>query len=438
MVGASASASPLTTEENQMSDGYMEDPTQIGGWPLNTPLDVRQGLTAEDGIRFPMRWGIISASAIASDWIKSLQEVPGARIAAVAARDKTRAELYAKAHDIPAAYSSYEELCDDPNVDIVYIASKTWDHHRDLMTAISAGKHVLCEKPFTDTADQAKEVYAAADEAGVFCQEAMWLRFFPAVEHARAVLERGDIGDLQVVQADYPDRVYALNPAVLGFGGDEMPLIVAAGRKSRGQPYANDIPSAHGAPPSAAVLQYSEQRGIAVITFASGRFQEETQFIGTKGRITIETPSHHPTAVTFRTGRPTRYGTRKQEGKPTLELDPSKGWTGDWLETHWNQDRNPSNGPFNHVERFEYPMPTPAPITRGQPAGARWNGERLIRYKGWTWSGGNQHGFLYQAQAVHRCMAAGLKEMPQFTRAESLRVCEIIDEINRQCGEVGF
>lgn len=421
-----------------MNDNYMDDSTFIDGWPMNTPMDVRQGLTEEDGIRHPLRWGIISASAIASDWIKSLQEVPGASVTAVAARDKGRADLYAEAHGIPAAYGSYKELCEDPNVDIVYIASKTWDHHRDLMTAIGAGKHILCEKPFTDTADQAKEVYAAADEAGVFCQEGMWLRFFPAVEHARAILERGDIGDLQVVQADYPDRVYALNPAIMGFGAEEMPTIVAAGRKSRGQPYANDIPSAHGAPPSASILQYSQQRGIAVITFPSGRFIEESQFVGTKGRITIETPSHHPTALTVRTGRPTRHGTRKQEGKPTLELDPSKGWTGDWLETHWNQDRNPSAGPFNHVERFEYPMPTPAPITRGQPPGARWNGERLIRYKGWTWSGGNQHGFLYQAQAVHRCMAAGLREMPQFTRAESIRVCEIIDEINRQCGEIGF
>ena len=421
-----------------MNDSYMEDSTFIDGWPMNTPMDVRRGLTDEDGIRRPLRWGIISASAIASDWIKSLQEVPGASVTAVAARDKGRADLYAEAHGIPAAYGSYKELCEDPNVDIVYIASKTWGHHRDLMTAIGAGKHILCEKPFTDTADQAKEVYAAADEAGVFCQEGMWLRFFPAVEHARAILERGDIGDLQVVQADYPDRVYALNPAIMGFGAEEMPTIVAAGRKSRGQPYANDIPSAHGAPPSASILQYSQQRGIAVITFPSGRFIEESQFVGTKGRITIETPSHHPTALTVRTGRPTRHGTRKQEGKPTLELDPSKGWTGDWMETHWNQDRNPSAGPFNHVERFEYPMPTPAPITRAQPPGSRWNGERLIRYKGWTWSGGNQHGFLYQAQAVHRCMAAGLKEMPQFTRAESIRVCEIIDEINRQCGEIGF
>jgi predicted dehydrogenase len=408
------------------------------GWPMNTPMDIRLGQTREDGINFKLSWGIISASSISSDWVKSLQDVPGASVAAIAARDKDRAVAFADAHGIPAAYDSYEELCNDLNVDIVYIASRTSDHHRDLMMAIAAGKNILCEKPFTDTAEQAREAYAAAEKAGVVCWEGMWLRFFPAVEHARTAMGRGDIGDLKVVQADYPDRVYALNPAVTGFGAEEMPVIAAAGKKSRSQPHASGAFSAHGASPSAAVLQYSGQEGIAVITFPTGRYLEETNYIGTKGRITIETPSHHPSALTICAGRPPRMGNRRAEGKPAMELDPSEGWIGDWRETHWNQDRNPSNGPFNQVERFEYPVPTPAPITRGQPAGSRWTGEKLITYRGWTWHGGNQHGFMYQAQAVHRCMAAGLKEMPQFTIAESIRVCEIVDEINRQCAERGF
>ena len=421
-----------------MSEDLEKDLSFINGWPMSTPLDIRMGLTKEEGINHPLRWGIISASAIASDWVKSLQDVPGATTVAVAASDLDRAQAYAEAHGINKGYGDYKALCQDPNVDIVYIASKTWNHYRDLMTAIEAGKHVLCEKPFTDTAAQAKEVYEAADRAGVFCQEGMWLRFFPAVEHARAILERGDIGPLQVVQADYPDRVYALNPAILGYGSDEMPLVAAAGKAVKPQNYADDLYSAHGALPSAAVLQYTDQKGIAVITFPSGRFVEETQFIGSKGRITLNTPSHHPVSLTLSTGRPPRSGSRKAEGKPLMELDPSKGWTGDWQETHWNQDRNPTAGPFNQVQRFEYPIPTPAPITRGQPAGSRWTGEKLIKYKGWTWSGGNQHGFIYQAQAVHRAMDAGLKELPQFTRADSVRICEIIDEINRQCGDHGF
>ena len=422
-----------------MADDHVnDDPYIYNGWPMNTPMDIRLGLTHEDGIHHKLRWGIISASSISSDWVKSLQDVPGASVTAIAARDLDRARMFAEAHEIPTAYDSYQALCEDPDVDIVYIASKTWDHHRDLMIAANARKHILCEKPFTDTADQAKEAYEAAAKAGVVCWEGMWLRFFPAVEHARAAMERGDIGDLRVVQADYPDRVYALNPAITGFGADEMPVIAAAGRKARPQAHAGGVLSAHGSSPSAAVLQYAGQEGIAVITFPNGRYIEESQYIGTQGRITVESPSHHPTAVTIRTGRPPKRGTRRQEGKPSIELDPRKGWTGDWIETHWNQDRNPSSGPFNHVERFEYPCPTPAPITRGQPPGSRWTGERLIKYKGWTWHGGNQHGFMYQAQAIHRCMAAGLKEMPQWTTAESIRVCEIIDEINRQCAERGF
>lgn len=419
-------------------DSVNDDPYMYNGFPMNTPMDIRLGLTREEDINHELRWGIISASSISSDWVKSLQDVPGAKFTAIAARDMDRAKAFADAHEIPTAYDSYDDLVNDDDVDIVYIASKTWDHHRDLMRTISAGKHILCEKPFTDTADQAKEVFDAASKAGVVCWEGMWLRFFPAVEHARAAIERGDIGDVCVVQADYPDRVYALNPAITGFGASEMPVIAAAGRKARAQPHANGVFSAHGGSPSAAVLQYSDQEGIAVITFPNGRFIEESQYIGTKGRITVETPSHHPSAVTIRTGRPGRRGTRREEGKPVMELDPHKGWTGDWIETHWEQDRNPSAGPFNQIDRFEYPVPTPAPITRGQPVGARWNGERLIKYKGWTWHGGNQHGFTYQAQAIHRCMGAGLSELPQWTTAESIRVCEIIDEINRQCAERGF
>ena len=415
------------SQEQQGTD----DPTFYNGWPMNTPMDIRLGKTSAEGINFKLRWGIISASAIASDWIKSLQDVPGATVTAVAARDRDRALAYADAHGIPTAYDSYEALCNDPNVDIVYIASRTREHHRDLLTAIAAGKHVLCEKPFTDTAEQAREAYAAAEKAGVFCQEGMWLRCFPAVEHARAAMERGDIGKLQVVQADYPDLVYALDPAITGFGAEEMPVIAAAGKKPGAQSDAGDDYSGHGSNPSAAVLQYTEQEGIAVITFPTGRFVEETQYIGTEGRITMETPSHHPTALTIRTGRPPLSGI-------PIELDPSEGWVGGWKESHWNQDRNPSHGSFNHVERFEYPVPTPAPFTRGQPAGSRWTGEKLIEYKGWTWGHGNQHGFMYQGQAVHRCIAAGLTEIPQFTRAESIRVCEIIDEINRQCAAKGF
>ena len=67
-----------------------DDPYIYNGFPMNTPMDIRLGLTQEDGIKHKLRWGIISASSISSDWVKSLQDVPGARFAAIAARDMDR------------------------------------------------------------------------------------------------------------------------------------------------------------------------------------------------------------------------------------------------------------------------------------------------------------------------------------------------------------
>jgi predicted dehydrogenase len=123
--------------------------------PPSTPLDIRLGLTRAEDINHRLRWGFVSASAIGSDWIKSLQDVrpscpvepfhsrpagrrpvllvrgqvPGAEFQGVWARDHAAGQAYAEAHGIKVAHASYEGLCADPDVDIIYIASKTFDHH---------------------------------------------------------------------------------------------------------------------------------------------------------------------------------------------------------------------------------------------------------------------------------------------------------------------
>lgn len=417
--------------------------------PPTTPLDIRLGLTKPEGIHHKLRWGFVSASAIGSDWIKSLQDVPGAEFQGIWARDHEAGKRYAEKHGIKVAHATYAELCNDPAVDIIYIASKTFDHHWQALEAIKAGKSVLVEKPFMDTAAQAKEVYDAADAHGVACFEGMWTKMFPAYEHARAALDAGMIGDVLSVQSDYTDMVYALTACPFAFGhGDEMPIVKAVGRAATTQQNpdgpgdglfsggggSGGMLKARGVNPAAVALQYTKHKGIASIIVSAGRFPERTEIVGTSGRITIEPPSHHPTSLTLSVGFPKRRGTRK----PALEMGED-GWEGDWEDfTDPLGHSNPSAGAFGYVERFDYPLPTPAPKARGQPAGQRWDGEKMITYKGWNWSGGNQHGFTYQAQCIHRCMAAGLKEFPQHTRAESMQVCQIIDEINMQCAQDGF
>ena len=82
------------------------------------------------------------------------------------------------------------------DVDIVYIGTINPLHKEHTLLAIEAGKHVLCEKPLTITLSDAQEMYAAAEEKDVMMQDGMWTRFFPAVEHARAAIEAGTIGEV--------------------------------------------------------------------------------------------------------------------------------------------------------------------------------------------------------------------------------------------------
>ena len=86
-------------------------------------------------------------------------------------------------------------------MDIVYIGTITGLHKEQVLMAIAKGKHVLCEKPLATCAKDAEEMYAAAEAKGVALIEGLWTRYFPAVEHARAAVELGLIGEVQMVQA---------------------------------------------------------------------------------------------------------------------------------------------------------------------------------------------------------------------------------------------
>ena len=91
--------------------------------PLSTPLDVRQGLTNAEDVAHPLNWGIIGSGNISSQWVKSLQPVPGSNIVAIAAREQEKAQQFADRHDIPNAYGSYEELLASDEVQVDRLAA---------------------------------------------------------------------------------------------------------------------------------------------------------------------------------------------------------------------------------------------------------------------------------------------------------------------------
>jgi predicted dehydrogenase len=149
-----------------------------------------------------VRIGILGTARIAGKaLIEPARAVPSVSVAAVAARDAARASEYAKSHEIPAVFASYEELLASPEVDAVYVPLPNALHAPWTLRAIAAGKHVLCEKPFTSNAAEAVQVATAAEESGLVVMEAMHYRYHPLVQRLTSLLADGAIGTPSHAQA---------------------------------------------------------------------------------------------------------------------------------------------------------------------------------------------------------------------------------------------
>jgi predicted dehydrogenase len=124
--------------------------------------------------------------------------VPAVTVAAVGARDAARAEHFALRHGIARAHGSYQDLLDDPEIDAIYNPLPNSLHGPWTLRAIEAGKHVLCEKPFTQNADEAARVAAAAEASGLVVMEAMHYRYHPLITRLREVVaEFGPVRHMQ-------------------------------------------------------------------------------------------------------------------------------------------------------------------------------------------------------------------------------------------------
>ncbi|WP_156157655.1 Gfo/Idh/MocA family protein [Demequina pelophila] len=162
------------------------------------------GMSAPEPMSAPaVRWGILGAGGIARKLADAVTRFTASQVVAVGSRDLGKARAFAEEAGIPKAHGSYEDLVADRDVDIVYVATPHSHHHEHALLAIRAGKHVMCEKPLTQNAAQAREVVAAAREAGVFLMEAMWARHLPHMYELRSLIEAGEIGDLVSIQADH-------------------------------------------------------------------------------------------------------------------------------------------------------------------------------------------------------------------------------------------
>uniref|UniRef100_A0A4X2KZT4 Trans-1,2-dihydrobenzene-1,2-diol dehydrogenase n=1 Tax=Vombatus ursinus TaxID=29139 RepID=A0A4X2KZT4_VOMUR len=330
-----------------------------------------------------LRWGILSAGLISHDFATALRSLPRSehQIAAVAARDLGRAQDFARRHEIPKSYGSYEELMKDPDVDVVYVSPQHPQHLGAVLQCLAAGKPVLCEKPLGVTAAEVREMVAAARARGLFLMEAIWTRFFPATEALRALLSQGTLGEVRLVRVDFGfelDGFLDRSTDWAQAGGGLLDLgiycvqhisMVGGGRRPE-KIHAVGLLRDNGVDDTVTVvLQYPGGLQASFTSSITTKLSNSLTVFGTKGL----------------------------------------GQCGKIPFTMWCPTELVVNG-----KSSQFPLPEVADT-------------EMFNFI-------NSIGMVYEAQHVRQCLLQGLKESPVMPLAESELLADILEEARRQIG----
>jgi len=274
-----------------------------------------------------IRWGVVGPGRIAESVLPDFAEVDGARVVAVASRSADRARAFADRHGIERAHGSYAAIVDDPDVDVLYVATPHPQHHAVALAALRAGKALLVEKAFTATLPGAQEVVDLARRSGVFVMEAMWTRFQPAVVALRELVADGAIGEVRSVQADLgvtraydpADRLFDL---ALGGGAllDLGVYVVSFAQMLLGAPdtvtaTGSRFPSGADAE-AALLLGWDDGRSATLTTSLRNALPGQARVFGTEGWVDVLPRFHHPdTIVLHRAGAEPETITRPPLGR---------------------------------------------------------------------------------------------------------------------------
>ena len=148
--------------------------------------------------------GILGAAPIAVNAVlRPSRSQPDVAIVAVAARDRERAQRFARRWQIPHVHASYDALLDDPAIDAIYVPLPNSLHATWTIRALDAGKHVLCEKPLTANAHEAAAVARAADRSGCVLMEAFHYRYHPLAARIQAIVASGELGPIRHLEAEF-------------------------------------------------------------------------------------------------------------------------------------------------------------------------------------------------------------------------------------------
>ena len=318
-----------------------------------------------------MRWGILSTGLIADQFTRDVQRLSDHKVVAVGSRSLEKANEFADRFSIKNRHGSYLELFNDPEVDGIYVATHHPLHARDTIAALSAGKPVLCEKPFAMSYEETKAMVDKAREKNLLLMEAMWARYLPHMVRIREIINSGVLGEIISVRADH-GQWFKLDPEFRLF------------KPELGGGALFDL-------------------GIYVVSFAS-------MVLGTPERVTA---------------RSTKAFTGV-DGQTSIILEYKSGAQA--ILTATNLAATPNRALIVGREaRIEIDRTFYAPTTFRVIN----NKDEIIDGLDKKYVG---HGLREEAAEFARCLRSGEKESPMMPLAETLSIMKTLDEVKSQIG----
>ncbi|WP_302576776.1 Gfo/Idh/MocA family protein [Phocaeicola barnesiae] len=258
-----------------------------------------------------LKVGILGVGHIAQKMATTLMGMKEAELYAVAARELSRAEQFADEFHAQKAYGNYEALADDPDIDLIYIATPHSHHFGPARMCLLKGKPVLCEKAFTANAREAEELIRIAQEKQVFLAEAIWTRYMPFSRTIRELTESGIIGKPMMLTASlgypiahkerivrlelcggalYDLGVYPINFALMTFGNDLEKITSTCMKNEAGVDMQNSI-----------TFTYRDGRMAVMQTTAFCASDRQGIISGDKGYLVIDNINNPQQAVVYNT-----------------------------------------------------------------------------------------------------------------------------------------
>ena len=267
-----------------------------------------------------INWGILGAGRIADKFCTALVSTPRACLYAVASRDIKKGKAFANKFNASVYYDNYLSLVNDPNIDVIYIATPHVFHFEQALLCLQHNKSVLCEKPMTMSFSQTQELIKLAQKNNLFLMEGMWTACMPFIQKIKEIVAEDIIGSVQYVQADFGfstpfDADSRLFNKALGGGSildvGVYPISLATLLLGKPSSIKSLSKLAHNGIDEYAniILQYTNDATAQLFSAVTVQTPIEANIIGTKGKIRVDSPWYMATdfIVTLHDGTSKSY-----------------------------------------------------------------------------------------------------------------------------------